>query len=990
MNWLDRLVAWLSPRLLLTEPALRDKWDQEDRERVRRLVRGVLPAAAVLMMAHYLAIDLHLGLGLSPRVIIYRWGATLIMLVTWLAYSPKRFPQMKDPRITFEVNTVVGTLGLVWMMPLYPGCPPFLPGLLACTLSSLCLASPFRTAMVLGPLLAAVHVCMVRMGFDPLVLGSVAFTGFIFVVFFRGQSHDVGTFIMAENAEQLKRESNAKSLQIAEELLTICPREIKRRVIKLVEAKQLSAFQCVDEVMKIRRKEISCLTSDIRGYTSASKDLNFVVKDVIGNIQMCTEIVEDFGGIPALTGDGIFVIIDEPTPPINHLLAALTGFKIAGANHAWNKDIEEESARVRRFVTMASGEAAVGNIGGAESARLYTALGTPANLVSRIDQLTKAPELANTLRQVGPQLILSNSAYQKLKASAPLLQFVTYDLHAKDLVIRDFEEEKCLYFLEASLSNQNYLTSCLNASLKEISVHKSFDEFKTSRQRPGKYSLTGLGTAATSLRPGQLSTQEPDSEVTERAKATLYASNDPNKTAPIEATVWRHWPFGIDVIVPRETPEDNFQNIEINFNIEGQSHRFNGTVAAVEKSPQHAGKLVAIRFHRAHEAESPSAEKRRQERWTCSPLNFPTGIAPHPLNDNDFFIFRVKDVSVGGMQILTNTANRAVGEGSVLEAMLTFPQTGKFFSKLQVRGSRLVRDNGAPALALNVELLSITPLILEIIGRYTEQFSAEAVSFEASPFASLGAIRGEAHPRSLFFRYASTEHDFYQVRQLRRHAADMSNAPGSAEAPVSDVFDSRSRILTAHHGQRVVASTRIRKLDVGDEAEPVSFCLSHSVSVKTSATVEVSWTVCHPDQNEEKTITALFGETINAAINMGRQYLIGSAPLEHLWLYRRFGCRFVSKDNFLPHKFGKIHQVYVCDIFSLISGNHISPLLWSLFFNRHRGDVRRLVVGSLSALAAAQLTLNFAMAPSLFPIAERRYLRISRQSSSGQVKRSEA
>ena len=62
-----------------------------------------------------------------------------------------------------------------------------------------------------------------------------------------------------------------------------------------------------------------------------------------------------------------------------------------------NSDNISNSQPVNRHILISFGEALVGNIGGHNSSTNITALGTPVNILSRIDEITKNDNIRSLL-----------------------------------------------------------------------------------------------------------------------------------------------------------------------------------------------------------------------------------------------------------------------------------------------------------------------------------------------------------------------------------------------------------------------------------------------------------------------------------------------------------------------------------------------------------------------------------------------------------------
>ena len=124
---------------------------------------------------------------------------------------------------------------------------------------------------------------------------------------------------------------------------------------------------------------------------------------------------------------------------------------------------------IKRHILISSGEAMVGNFGGLDSSVEITALGSPVNFLSRLDDLTKAPEMGSSLEP--GNLILCQRSAETLTRAVPGLQFQSIDLQALNLSVRDFPETTIVYTLEPN--DAHYAT--LVEAYRLIQCHDGVD-----------------------------------------------------------------------------------------------------------------------------------------------------------------------------------------------------------------------------------------------------------------------------------------------------------------------------------------------------------------------------------------------------------------------------------------------------------------------------------------------------------------------------------
>ena len=112
------------------------------------------------------------------------------------------------------------------------------------------------------------------------------------------------------------------------------------------------------------------------------------------------------------------------------------------------------TVEINRYILISTGPAVVGNLGGSESAVEITALGSPVNFLSRLDDSTKLPNLAAEL-EPGDIIVCERTAniLEGLGLKTPLRRL---QLACLGIEIRDFPETKNIFIAKPNdgLSNE--------------------------------------------------------------------------------------------------------------------------------------------------------------------------------------------------------------------------------------------------------------------------------------------------------------------------------------------------------------------------------------------------------------------------------------------------------------------------------------------------------------------------------------------------------
>jgi class 3 adenylate cyclase len=325
--------------------------------------------------------------------------------------------------------------------------------------SAMLLRTSMLKSLLFGGLaLASQWSSFVQSGISkPTVVSGVVAT-LMFILITRSKYlSDVRFFLASQQNLDAQRRMIEMNVDFTDRIRAFLPREISTRLTERLADNRHTVLQAVDEILRPSQRTVACLFSDIRGFTQATKSSqSFLGEGVIPNIRRCNAVIEKYHGIPRKIGDLIFAYYDDTNPYVNLIHCISSGLEIAEANRAFN-DHQRAETRIRRHVLIANGDAIVGNLGGYDSSIEITALGSPVNLLSRIDEITKAPKFRELVRE--SDLVLCPMTAGLLSHLALGCTMVELELSKIGSRIRDFEEMTTLWLLPATTENQTKIRS---------------------------------------------------------------------------------------------------------------------------------------------------------------------------------------------------------------------------------------------------------------------------------------------------------------------------------------------------------------------------------------------------------------------------------------------------------------------------------------------------------------------------------------------------
>lgn len=448
------------PEILITDPDWKEKWRSQQKESFLRYAGFFFLAAAIAYIANYFLFDLPMGL--EPSDFWFKFRASMAFMgavCTAFYLSPLTKTRLyKLPAIAAcVVICYTQAMVTIWYSPdawiffyIFVMTTVMILGMNVVWSLIYCLV----LCIMCAPILTSAGIIPEYTSSSTIVTLAVT------AIMRRTALQEVRNFVLSEeNLAQQTRIADISN-EMVERVQSFIPRVIAERMSKHLDS-GMSVVEASIEALKAKQKNVACLFTDIRGFTQGSKELNqFIIESVLPEVTACTNAIEDRAGISRKVGDLIFAYFDDDSIHLNVIRAISAGIEVARLNEAMN--ISSAQKQINRYILISSGEAMVGNFGGLDTSVEITALGTPVNFLSRVDDITKAPAIAGLLQS--GDLVLSESAKQTMEELKFDLPFELIDLEGLALSIRDFPEVRSLY----KLSPTSELESIFEDVLVEV------------------------------------------------------------------------------------------------------------------------------------------------------------------------------------------------------------------------------------------------------------------------------------------------------------------------------------------------------------------------------------------------------------------------------------------------------------------------------------------------------------------------------------------
>lgn len=431
-------------------------WKEEQRLHFLKVNKIVFIFAALAQIFHFFFIDLILNIPPLERWIYYRFGLAVAAILVVVCLSIEWIARGKYYQVPV---LIVGSLfcffqaqSMIWT-PIVP----YFFSILINVLTALTLRSSILLTLVYLGFLNIISLPGWGSRTDDFIgiLSSVVVGNVAIIILRASLSTEVSLFITRQINIENQTKIIEQQIEINTHIRAFLPRKIYNQLINNVNVIGLSISDAMNEVLRPRLTLASCLYSDIRGFTKIVKrGHKYVLTSVLPSQRTFVEIVQNHSGIPRITGDLIFAIFENGDNAEKTIMESMTCALDVVNNQKLLNSNENIQADIRRHVIVSFGPALVGNTGGIDGSRDVAAYGDCANILSRIDEITKKENIRGLITP--SSIILTEEAGELLYSLYPNLPRATIEFSQYNLELRDFSEQKKIYVLEASAVESHF------------------------------------------------------------------------------------------------------------------------------------------------------------------------------------------------------------------------------------------------------------------------------------------------------------------------------------------------------------------------------------------------------------------------------------------------------------------------------------------------------------------------------------------------------
>ena len=428
-----------------------------------------------------------------------------------------------------------------------------------------------------------------------------------------------------------------------------------------------------------------------------------------------------------------------------------------------------------------------------------------------------------------------------------------------------------------------------------------------------------------------------DVRKTDQINARIRASGTETDYEPVR--VWKLSPLGIEIINEPSFDHRKSDKVDLQLVVGNQTTTFEGLIVDLVEGTGHPP-IIGIRFSKKQIDQTPHQNRRRGTRWNCSNQFFPVGIAPSPVQFNDFLYFSVRDVSRTGLRVLTSLRNKFIVPGMNLDLQVSLPMTSQIFLQTRIARVGLTAENGKDYLEVGLEFVSLSDTNREVIGQYLIQFTDAE---------SLNEIREQGfYPTSLSkgidYYFIKSEAEFREVLELRLAANRRAGKiPDSYTADsMADIYDSRARIIVGKYRGSIVGTIRLSFTELGERLEHEKYVQLPEGFPRRDQILECARAATSPDFRKSDLWNSLIQHVAIAALQAKRSCVLMSTTAELVPTYIRIGFKDTGLRYVHPLYPEQEQIVMTIELSEVIMGIGVGPIYWNLVWR----DVSKYIIES--------------------------------------------
>ena len=443
------------PDLKITQLSSLNSWKIKKRKIFSRYVKRNFVIFGILAFLHPFLIEIPAHADHISSFIAARWFVSLL-LFSMAALETYHVLDFSSYTLLFSAVVLTPCFIQGLCLTLDPRLPLMFSVVVPLLFSSILFTSFFMKVVLyfLGTLIQWPFLKGHLQGSEVPTLVSVWLLGFMLLALFGFiYSSEVDRF----QADQRLVEQVRKTQQLQEDFLLAVKGFVSKVIFDRIQKSYfrmgMNINDAVNEVLRLRKNQIAVVHSDIRSYTENSKEIDsYILQQAIPNIQAISELAEKNLAVTRLIGDLVLSYFEAEEGERSYdpiLRAVKLGFEILDEMTILKSNKYEET-EIRRYVLISFGLGLTGNIGAHNGGREVTCMGSPVNILSRIDRLTKKSKFSVELEKE-PVLVLTEAAWSGLSSVIPNVEnFRKITLNRDELYIEDFPEEHYLYLLPRS------------------------------------------------------------------------------------------------------------------------------------------------------------------------------------------------------------------------------------------------------------------------------------------------------------------------------------------------------------------------------------------------------------------------------------------------------------------------------------------------------------------------------------------------------------
>ena len=392
------------------------------------------------------------------------------------------------------------------------------------------------------------------------------------------------------------------------------------------------------------------------------------------------------------------------------------------------------------------------------------------------------------------------------------------------------------------------------------------------------------------------------------------------------ARVWRTSERAVELIVENQELVAGV-SVDLELMISGQRLYYEGLIVNDELSEKGI-KRIGIRYARQVTRWSET-ERRASPRWLCEEYCQPVVLVSSPFVMGRPTFMRIKDISSGGMNLITSIKETFLVPKLRIKALIDLPTIGDFQANLEVTRIDFEKERGEDMLSVGVRFVELENANKKKLAQYLIEYSS-AISLKE---LKSSGFNPPSPKKGVTYYFAKSESDIRQIMALRykAHLAAenfLEDDRDVAGFSLADEIDEHCRLAVGVYDDKVVATARVHFGSLDRPLEHEGYVDWSDELPRRDQVFEISRLAIDPDFQSGDLILGMFQFIGTTCVRPAQPWVVISSWEHMVKKYERIGFKRTGKKH-KESQWAHDEEMMIMNSLDVMFGKGVDPFAWN-------------------------------------------------------------